>query len=57
MAERTAKDAVYNFGGELKSAITRIDRSTRIDGATKSTIHEFIDHIAAQGAGKGRQAK
>lgn len=57
MAERPEKDDVYDYGAELKSSYSRLEASEKIDPATKEKIRDFVAHVAAQGAGYGRQAK
>ncbi|MGD1055512.1 MAG: hypothetical protein ABR867_05480 [Nitrososphaerales archaeon] len=48
---------VYDYAGELKYFLSRIDRAKRIDPATKEKVKAFLGHVVANGAGKGRQAK
>jgi uncharacterized protein (UPF0335 family) len=53
----TPSDDIYDYSGELRYYLSRIDRAENIDPATKAKVKAFIDHVAANGAGEGRQAK
>jgi hypothetical protein len=57
MPERAGKEAVYNFGGEPRYYLKRIDGSKDIDPGTKQSIKNFLANVLATGEGAGRQAK
>lgn len=54
MPNRATSEDVYHYDGELRNAFRRLE-VTKIDACSKELGLRFLDHLAAQGVGKGRR--